>query len=323
MANVNVINKNSTDYYFEDTAGRNIVATKQDDTLVAVKAYAVGDFFWYNNKLYKVKSAVASGATIVLATDADEVTVGDELKAKVNDDPTFSQASSRANIDSGESFATILGKIKKWFADLKALAFIGTATTDPTTKYLRGDGEWITFPQGGHTILPDPEGTPTPTEATVVQAINAGLTEGGTNDDIASLFGIGKWSNVKEVAYCVQGAAVDSPIGTNGIGDWEDETDHDGWMEIAELYGIGDTECEVKLVFNPKLFTGPIPVLGGWKIEDNATISDGHGGTMNGGLLCIKFANEISAADTATAVVGVKIITDRTVVSYVSVHSAT
>lgn len=38
--------------------------------------------------------------------------------------PTFSQASSRANLNgSGETMPTILGKIKKWFADLKALAF--------------------------------------------------------------------------------------------------------------------------------------------------------------------------------------------------------
>ncbi|WP_407440532.1 hypothetical protein [Fibrobacter sp.] len=38
--------------------------------------------------------------------------------------PTFSQASSRANLSgSGETMPTILGKIKKWFADLKALAF--------------------------------------------------------------------------------------------------------------------------------------------------------------------------------------------------------
>lgn len=38
--------------------------------------------------------------------------------------PTFSQASSRTNLaGSGETMLTILGKIKKWFADLKALAF--------------------------------------------------------------------------------------------------------------------------------------------------------------------------------------------------------
>lgn len=38
--------------------------------------------------------------------------------------PTFSQASSRTNLaGSGETIPTILGKVKKWLADLKSLAF--------------------------------------------------------------------------------------------------------------------------------------------------------------------------------------------------------
>lgn len=36
---------------------------------------------------------------------------------------TFQQAAKRQNIASGEKFGTILGKIMKWFADLKAHAF--------------------------------------------------------------------------------------------------------------------------------------------------------------------------------------------------------
>lgn len=44
--------------------------------------------------------------------------------AKADNTPTFSQASTRANLSgSGETMPTILGKIKKFFADLKALAF--------------------------------------------------------------------------------------------------------------------------------------------------------------------------------------------------------
>ena len=39
--------------------------------------------------------------------------------------PTFTEASTRANIASGESFSTILGKIKKFFTDLKTVAFTG------------------------------------------------------------------------------------------------------------------------------------------------------------------------------------------------------
>jgi len=38
---------------------------------------------------------------------------------------TFSQATVRANINTGEIFSVILGKIKKYFTDLKAVAFTG------------------------------------------------------------------------------------------------------------------------------------------------------------------------------------------------------
>ena len=42
--------------------------------------------------------------------------------------PTFSQATTRANIASGETLTTIFGKIMKWFADLKTVAFSGSYT---------------------------------------------------------------------------------------------------------------------------------------------------------------------------------------------------
>ena len=45
---------------------------------------------------------------------------------------SFTQAASRANVATGETLAVSLGKISKWFADLKGLAFKDTivATTD-------------------------------------------------------------------------------------------------------------------------------------------------------------------------------------------------
>ena len=45
-----------------------------------------------------------------------------------NQTPTFTQASSRVNIASGETLATILGKIMKWYADLKTVAFSGSSS---------------------------------------------------------------------------------------------------------------------------------------------------------------------------------------------------
>ncbi len=42
--------------------------------------------------------------------------------------PTFTEASTRANIVSGEKLSTLFGKIKKFFADLKTVAFTGSYT---------------------------------------------------------------------------------------------------------------------------------------------------------------------------------------------------
>ena len=55
-------------------------------------------------------------------------TEGDGIDITNNEisvDTTFTEASTRANIASGESFSTILGKIKKFFTDLKTVAFTG------------------------------------------------------------------------------------------------------------------------------------------------------------------------------------------------------
>ena len=92
-----------------------------------------------------VNDVTVNGSSVVNAQGVAEVTVPDELadladdsthrtvtdtekttwSAKVSDNPTFTEASTRANIASGESFATILGKIKKFFTDLKTVAFTG------------------------------------------------------------------------------------------------------------------------------------------------------------------------------------------------------
>ena len=70
-------------------------------------------------------------------TDAN----GNKLSAKANDKQTFSEASTRANIASGETMPTLFGKIKKWFSDIKDLAFIAK-DGQSSTKFLRGDGTW-------------------------------------------------------------------------------------------------------------------------------------------------------------------------------------
>lgn len=62
--------------------------------------------------------------------------------SKADNTTSFTEASTRANIASGETIPTILGKIKKYFTDLGDLAFKNT--NGSTANFLRGDGTWVT-----------------------------------------------------------------------------------------------------------------------------------------------------------------------------------
>ena len=102
MSNVNIIEKNGTDYYYEDTAARNMLGYEQDDTLVAKKAFVAGEFFWYNNKLYKVTADVAQGATFVVNTNCVETNIGTEVKK--DNAPTSGSSNS---VESGGVYSAI------------------------------------------------------------------------------------------------------------------------------------------------------------------------------------------------------------------------
>lgn len=71
-----------------------------------------------------VKSAydLANTANTGLANKLDKTGDGKDVTA------TFTEASTRANIGTGEKLSVMFGKIKKWFTDLKALAFKDTVS---------------------------------------------------------------------------------------------------------------------------------------------------------------------------------------------------
>lgn len=106
----------------------------------------------------KISSAVTSGlykfaataqghiASVVAAVKSDFTGLG-----LADNTPTFSEASTRANIASGESMPTILGKIKKFFSDLKTVAFTGaysdlsgTPTIPTKVSDLTNDSGFVT-----------------------------------------------------------------------------------------------------------------------------------------------------------------------------------
>jgi hypothetical protein len=68
-----------------------------------------------------------------------------------NTTATFTIASSRTNISSGEKLSTLFGKIAKWFADLKAVAFSGSYTdlSDKPTIPAAANNGVLTIKQNG------------------------------------------------------------------------------------------------------------------------------------------------------------------------------
>lgn len=89
-----------------------------------------------------------------------QVGLGNVPNVATNDQtPTFTQASSRANIASGEKLSALFGKIMKWFADLKTVAFSGSYSdlsnkpTIPVAVAVKGDAE-STYRTGNINLTP-------------------------------------------------------------------------------------------------------------------------------------------------------------------------
>jgi len=76
--------------------------------------------------------------------------VWNAIKNFATNTQTFSQAGSRSNLSSGETISTSFGKISKWFADLKSVAFSGSYN-DLSDKPTIGNAT-ITIKQNGTTI---------------------------------------------------------------------------------------------------------------------------------------------------------------------------
>lgn len=204
------------------------------------------------------------------------------------------------------------GHILKLLADGK-ISLPSSPVAGQVLIYDATDG-WIAGSGGGHEMVPDPESTaPTDQEAAIVTAVKAGRTEGWTNDDVASLNSISRWSNSMIKTYTIQGTTTDSPIGTTGIGAWYDgepedidpTTDEVDWLSIPELIGISSADdIDVDILFDP---TKSKPIaLGGYIIDDTT------------GKMCIKFANELTDEETQTAKIGIELSIKRTDVTPIS-----
>jgi hypothetical protein len=98
---------------------------------------------WINHSFTEGHDILNESGSAVTARDnlqfTDGLKVTDDSgnnKTKVGVNTTFTEASTRANIDSGDTFSTILGKIKKWFTDIPSLFVSKTGDTMSGTLYI-------------------------------------------------------------------------------------------------------------------------------------------------------------------------------------------
>ena len=135
----------------------------------------------------------------------------------------------------------------------------------------------VNVPWEGASILPS--SSPTPTESTVVSAINGAPAN---TTSAASAYAVQQWSNIDKKRVIIDITA--SASGINGYGTWDSsatpvETD---WYQ-SNYFIIPDNakDIDIEFKFNPQINSGEIVTLGGY-ILDTTT-----------GKLCLKFGNTV------------------------------
>lgn len=150
--------------------------------------------------------------------------------------------------------------------------------SDDYTSYAMTNIELTQIASSVPTIAPTPSSSLD--EDDIVTSVNGAVN---TSINAPSLYAIQRWSNSKTKRFIVDGSATGSPIGTTGIGTWDDsltpvETD---WLYIEELENItsSSNDIDVSLKFDPS--SGETIILRGYIIDTTT------------GKMCIKFANTL------------------------------
>lgn len=114
----NVTTNNQTPTYSQNSTLSNIVSGEKISVSFGKIMKAIADLISHigskSNPHSVTKSQVGLDKVPNVTTD--------------NQSPTFTEAATRANITSGETLSTLFGKIKKFFTDLKTVAFTGSYT---------------------------------------------------------------------------------------------------------------------------------------------------------------------------------------------------
>ena len=195
---------------------------------------------------------------------------------------------------------------------------------------------------GGHLILPDPEPddpSDIPTEASVVEAVNSVQP---TTDRIGSLYGMQQWTNGQTKRFIIVGNNTESsPIGSAGIGTWDEEgevvqvtpigtenPESEGWYEVDDTTHTYILTSDTSVINDKKYFSSVIDESDWLYLDILTTINISNsndievslkfdpstnevivlGGYMidtDTGNLCVKFANNIQDVENAKVAIDI------------------
>lgn len=114
MDTLNHVTLNGVTKYVKDSAGQAMLAP-EELTLTAANAYAVGDLFRYDGKLYKASAAIAIGDTIEVGANCEETTIaGENIKdVQVNGVSVLQDGVANVPVASNSSFGVTKGNINQ------------------------------------------------------------------------------------------------------------------------------------------------------------------------------------------------------------------
>ena len=171
-----------------------------------------------------------------------------------------------------------------------------TITSPASDQVLTYNGSgWVNAnaSQGGHTMIDN---------STYLASLKAKAAD-DTDDEVASGYAIGNWSNATITTIV---AHVDKDDDTIGVwnDDWESTSVRTGWIWHKYLYNVlADNEVEISIDFD--VAGAEVVGLYAYRIDDNVTQTIG-GETVNGGAIAIKLTSPIQNASGVNVAVNLK-----------------
>lgn len=191
------------------------------------------------NTVYGVKgNAESTYRTGNINISKADIGLGNVDNVDTNDQtPEFTQASARANIVSGETLSTILGKIMKFFNDLKTVAFSGSFD-DLSNKPTIGDAT-LTIQKNGVAVNTFTANSSTDVSANITVPTK---TSDLTNDS-------GYTTNIGTVTQVKVGTTPYNPTdGVVSLPDYPSSSDTHRPIEVNGVQALGNNTTPLNLV---------------------------------------------------------------------------